>query len=101
MRRRTEWTLAVERFRAPRTDRLLCKLGVVVVVMFGFGYALVPFYNQICRATGLRDIGDPDQVKNTQVDKTRTVRVELDANVRGLPGHSGRLSRWSACIRAK
>jgi cytochrome c oxidase assembly protein subunit 11 len=64
---------------------MLIKLGVVVVVMFGFGFALVPFYDQICRATGLREIGDPDHVKNTQVDKTRTVRLELDANVRKLP----------------
>jgi len=72
-----------------RTDSsnrtLLMKLGVVVVVMFGFGFALVPFYDQICRATGLREIGDADHVKNTQVDKTRTVRVEMDANVRKLP----------------
>ena len=24
--------------------------------MFGFGYALVPFYDQICEATGLRNL---------------------------------------------
>ena len=24
--------------------------------MFGFGYALVPFYEKICQVTGLRDI---------------------------------------------
>ena len=64
---------------------LLVKLGVVVVVMFGFGFALVPFYDQICRATGLRDIGTPDEVKNTQVDLTRSVRLELDANASKLP----------------
>jgi cytochrome c oxidase assembly protein subunit 11 len=61
--------------------RLLRKLGVVVLVMFAFGYALVPFYNQICRATGLRDIDRADVVKNTQVDTKRTVRVELDSNL--------------------
>ena len=64
---------------------MLFRLGIVVVVMFGFGFALVPFYEQLCKATGLREIGDPDQVKNTQVDKSRTVRLELDANVRKLP----------------
>ncbi len=57
------------------------RLGVVVVVMFGFGFALVPFYDQICKATGLRDIVDRGRVENTQVDATRTVRLEFDANV--------------------
>jgi cytochrome c oxidase assembly protein subunit 11 len=64
---------------------MLIKLGVVVVVMFGFGFLLVPFYDQICKATGLRDIDAADQVKNTQVDSTRSVRLELDANVNKLP----------------
>jgi cytochrome c oxidase assembly protein subunit 11 len=64
---------------------LLAKLGVVVVVMFGFGFLLVPFYDQICKATGLGDIDAPDEVKNTQVDLNRSVRLELDANVSKLP----------------
>jgi len=69
-----------------RSNRLLlAKLGIVVVVMFGFGFALVPFYDQICKATGLRDIDAPDEVKNTQVDLTRSVRLELDANASKLP----------------
>ena len=71
---------------ARRSNRLLlAKLGLVVVVMFGFGFALVPFYDQICKATGLRDIDRPDEVKNTQVDLTRSVRLELDANASKLP----------------
>ena len=69
-----------------RSNRLLlAKLGLVVVVMFGFGFALVPFYDQICKATGLRDIDAPDEAKNTQVDSTRSVRLELDANTSKLP----------------
>ena len=74
--------------------RLLAKLGLVVVLMFGFGFALVPFYEQICRATGLRDIGRADRVTNTQVDASRTVRVELDANVRKLPWSFRPLTRF-------
>jgi len=71
---------------AKRANRaMLIKLGVVVAVMFGFGFLLVPFYDQICRATGLRDIDTPDQAKNTQVDATRSIRLELDANVSKLP----------------
>jgi cytochrome c oxidase assembly protein subunit 11 len=69
-----------------RSNRLLlAKLGVVVVVMFGFGFLLVPFYEQICRATGLRDIDRPDEVRNTQIDAARSVRLELDANASKLP----------------
>ena len=54
---------------------LLKKLGVIVVFMFGFGYALVPFYEKICDAAGLRNIAQPDVVVNTQVDATRAVRI--------------------------
>lgn len=65
---------------------LLVKLSVIVVAMFGFGFALVPFYDKICAATGLREIAQPDAgLTNTQVDATRTVRIEFDANVRKLP----------------
>jgi cytochrome c oxidase assembly protein subunit 11 len=64
---------------------LLRKLGVVVVGMFAFGYALVPFYDKICQVTGLRNIARADTVVNSQVDATRTVRIEFDSNVRELP----------------
>jgi cytochrome c oxidase assembly protein subunit 11 len=64
---------------------MLTKLVVIVVAMFGFGYALVPFYEKICEVTGLRDIARADPVTNTQVDTTRDVRIELDSNVRKLP----------------
>jgi len=63
---------------------LLKKLGVIVVAMFGFGYALVPFYDKICEAAGLRNIAQADVVANTQVDATRAVRIEFDSNVRDL-----------------
>ena len=33
--------------------RLLFKLLVVTVLMFGFGYALVPMYKSICEALGI------------------------------------------------
>lgn len=65
--------------------RLLGKLCVFVIAMFGFGYALVPFYEKICEATGLRDIARADAVANTQVDATRDVRIEFDSNIRKLP----------------
>jgi cytochrome c oxidase assembly protein subunit 11 len=71
-----------EQRRANRT--LLKKLCVVVVGMFGFGYLLVPFYDRICEAAGLRNIAAADPVVNTQVDKLRDVRVEFDSNIRDL-----------------
>jgi cytochrome c oxidase assembly protein subunit 11 len=63
---------------------LLIKLSVIVVAMFGFGFALVPFYEKICEVTGIRNIAQRDEVRNTQVDYTRTVRMEFDANVRRM-----------------
>ena len=69
-----------------RSNRaLLSRLLVVVLGMFAFGYALVPFYEKICAVTGLRNIAQADAAANTQVDATRSVRVEFDANVRSLP----------------
>jgi cytochrome c oxidase assembly protein subunit 11 len=62
--------------------RTLRKLVVVAVAMFGFGYALVPFYKKICEVTGLNDLQKADSVVNTQVDASRTVVLELDANTR-------------------
>jgi cytochrome c oxidase assembly protein subunit 11 len=72
---------------ARRSDNrmLSIKLAVIVVGMFAFGFALVPFYEKICEATGLRNIDQADRVKNTQVDVARTVRIEFDTNVRKLP----------------
>jgi cytochrome c oxidase assembly protein subunit 11 len=68
-----------------RSNRSLFKrLGLVVVVMFGFGFAMIPFYNKICEVTGLRNIDIADAAVNTQVDAGRTVRIELDANLNKL-----------------
>ena len=72
---------------------LLAKLVVIVVAMFGFGYALVPFYEKICQVTGIRDIAQPDPVANTQIDASRDVRIELDSNVRKLPWQFHPLTR--------
>ena len=69
--------------RNKRTFALL--LSGVVLIMFGFGYGLVPFYNVMCRLTRQNDIGVADQVKNTQVDSARVVTVEFDTNTRNLP----------------
>jgi cytochrome c oxidase assembly protein subunit 11 len=79
----TQRSDADERRRA--NTALLTRLLVVAVGMFGFGFALVPFYEKICEVTGLRNIAQSDVVTNTQVVAGRTVRIELDSNLRDLP----------------
>ena len=34
-------------------SRVVRRLGLVVLVMFGFGFALVPLYDVFCEVTGL------------------------------------------------
>ena len=58
------------------------KLLVVAVAMFGFGYALVPFYQKICEVTGINSLLKPDEVTNTQLDAARFVTIEFDSNLR-------------------
>jgi cytochrome c oxidase assembly protein subunit 11 len=76
-------------------QRMMGKLLVVAVLMFGFGYALVPMYRAICEALGINVLsvaerraaegwgGGKSAAANSQVDLTRTVTVEFDANARG------------------
>ncbi len=78
--------------------RMLGKLLVVTLGMFSFGYLLIPAYKAICEATGVNILSLTErqvpgnglaaqearaQVKNTQVDTSRTITVEFDANARG------------------
>lgn len=60
----------------------LRKLLVVACVMFGFGFAMVPFYKKLCEVTGLNSIVKRETVTNTQIDATRWLTIEFDANVR-------------------
>jgi cytochrome c oxidase assembly protein subunit 11 len=73
------------RLRLNRT--MLGKLVVVAVAMFGFGYALVPVYRQVCEVLGINVItqkdGTVERPENTQVDKSRTVTITLDGNAQG------------------
>ena len=67
--------------------QMLTKLLVVAVMMFGFGYALVPIYKKICEITGVNLLTPKDSmvgdIKNTQVDKSRTITIEFDATAQG------------------
>jgi cytochrome c oxidase assembly protein subunit 11 len=67
--------------------RMLAKLLVIAVVMLGFSYALVPVYRQMCEVLGINVLTQQDGTveydKNTQVDKSRSIVIELDGNAQG------------------
>ena len=68
--------------------RMLGKLSVVASVMFAFGWGLIPLYRSICEITGINNLTQVDRgaqefANNTQVDATRRISVEFDANSRG------------------
>lgn len=77
--------------------KMVGKLAVVTVGMFAFGYALIPIYKHICEVTGINILSVSErlvpgngltgeaarQPANTQVDLSRTITVEFDANARG------------------
>ena len=71
--------------RKSENRRLSTRLAIVAAAMFGFGFALVPFYNQICAALGINSIERPSEAANTQVDYSRQVVIELDSNAHDLP----------------
>lgn len=72
--------------------RMVSKLVIITAGMFAFGYALVPLYRAICEVTGINVLALGEQAvpgtraalpANTQVDLSRTITVEFDANSRG------------------
>ncbi len=72
--------------------RMVRKLLVVTALMFCFGYALVPIYRAICTALGINVLslselastaGMTAYDKNTQIDLSRSITIEFDANARG------------------
>lgn len=74
--------------------RMLTKLSVFAVFMFGFGFAMVPFYKAFCEVTGINDFIRPAAaVQNTQVDLARWVTLEFDSNVHGMPWEFRPLTR--------
>ncbi|MDD5031380.1 MAG: cytochrome c oxidase assembly protein [Rhodoferax sp.] len=74
--------------RARSNQRLALKLGLVALFFVGFGFAMVPMYDVFCELTGLngktnQSAATPDQ--NTQIDYSRTVKVEFLSHT--MPGN--------------
>lgn len=82
---------------AKENAKMVGKLAIVAFGMFAFGYVLIPIYKHICELTGInilslsekqvpgagvagRDVKVPP---NSQIDTSRTITVEFDANARG------------------
>jgi cytochrome c oxidase assembly protein subunit 11 len=72
------------------------KLLLISLGMFAFGYALIPLYKAICEFTGVNvlALGEREApgrgtaradatASNSQVDASRIITVEFDANARG------------------
>jgi cytochrome c oxidase assembly protein subunit 11 len=67
---------------------MMRRLALFALVMFGFGWAMIPLYNAICEVTGVNNLTQRDETaeafaKSTQVDTSRSVIIELDANIHG------------------
>jgi cytochrome c oxidase assembly protein subunit 11 len=69
--------------------QVMTRLSVFALLMFGFGFAMVPFYQKFCEVTGITNLLQPNvskkEVSNTQIDKSRWITLEFDANTHGMP----------------
>lgn len=59
------------------TRRLVIRLSLVVVAMFGFGFALVPIYDVMCQAFGINGKTAGAYEGSQAVDEQRQVRVQF------------------------
>jgi cytochrome c oxidase assembly protein subunit 11 len=67
---------------------MMAKLAFFALIMFGFGWGMIPLYNAICEVTGINNLTQRDEsaeafAKSTQVDESRTVVIEFDSNIHG------------------
>lgn len=57
--------------------RLVTGLLVLVVLMFAFGFALVPLYDVMCKVLGINGKTGDQYTQTQQVDESRQVRVQF------------------------
>lgn len=72
-----------------RHVKLVMLLAAIVLGMFGFGFALVPIYNSLCKALGINGKVTIDtstyDAKQANVIKNREIWVEFVATNSGVP----------------
>ena len=71
---------------ASANQLLLRKLLVIAVLMFGFGFALVPFYEKICEVAGLRNVFRPDQALAANTQRLAWTFKPLESHLEVHPG---------------
>jgi cytochrome c oxidase assembly protein subunit 11 len=64
-------------------NRVIGRLLILVVAMFGFGFALVPLYDVFCDVTGIngKTGGQVTLSETMKVDTTREVKIEFIATL--------------------
>ena len=63
--------------------KLVAMLGVIVISMFAFGFALVPIYNSLCKTLGINGKTNTESIAydaaNTKIARNRSVTVQFVA----------------------
>ena len=73
-----------ENDRKQANQRVVKRLGIAAVLMFGFGFAMVPLYDVFCDITGLNGKTGrmaQEEALSQKVDEDRLVTVEFLATV--------------------
>jgi len=73
-----------ENDRKQANQRVVKRLGIAAVLMFGFGFALVPLYDVFCDITGINGKTgriEQEEALSQKVDEDRLVTVEFLATV--------------------
>jgi cytochrome c oxidase assembly protein subunit 11 len=68
-----------------KTQRLVLKLVCLVILMFGFSFALVPLYTVFCKVTGLNgkvELDGPSSYAQSQFNKPNKDHLDLEVDRR-------------------
>tara|TARA_B100001063_G_C16667962_1_gene504692 strand:+ start:374 stop:916 length:543 start_codon:yes stop_codon:yes gene_type:complete len=62
-----------------KTNKLVSKLLIIVIGMFGFGFLMVPLYDVFCDITGLngKTATEAAQANDAGIDATREIKVQF------------------------
>ena len=63
--------------------RMFGKLFVITVLMFGFGYAMVPLYKAICTALGVNVLTLSDKLTSEQAAANAKSNSQIDRSHHG------------------
>lgn len=75
--------------KAKKADNIVVKLVVVALIMFGFGYALVPLYEAFCRVTGFG--GKTDIIEESAAQRAAVSDRSIDVT---FTSHSHTALPW-------